>query len=240
MIKNICSHFEKEYEKDKIWFSGQDDKPIQWHLPIGFLYDIACTTSNSDELLPWKIVVRFSKFPHNTILELANGKAAEENFFHSLKQALYIQYGSAKSVMSITRAEQSELWDAVMRCTLLVSLSGLYSPALTKLDFSTIPGNYFEFKDSCEKFQTEDKIRHVAVRVFNGDLPLSQKSLTFETESDGLLSLQSALLQFPRASEAKRMVIQGINVSKLCHLPLESIYKTFRHPDNFLYVVFDF
>eukprot|EP00938_MAST-03A_sp_MAST-3A-sp1_P006511 g6511.t1 len=115
MIQNVCSHFDKEDEKDKIWFSGQDDKPIQWHLPIGFLYDIACSTSSADELLPWTITVRYSKFPHNTILELASGKAAEENFFHSLKQAMYIQHGSAKSVMSITRAEQSELWDAVMK-----------------------------------------------------------------------------------------------------------------------------
>ena len=78
------------------------------------------------------------------------------------------------------------------------------------------------------------------MRCFTGELPLSQKSITFETESDGALSLQSALLQFPRASEAKRIVIQGIDASKLSHLSLESVYKTFRHPDNFLYVVFDF
>ena len=131
MIQNVCSHFDKEDEKDKIWFSGQDDKPIQWHLPIGFLYDIACSTSSADELLPWTITVRYSKFPHNTILELASGKAAEENFFHSLKQAMYIQHGSAKSVMSITRAEQSELWDAVMKCTVVyLSVSFVFTNLL--------------------------------------------------------------------------------------------------------------
>jgi autophagy-related protein 5 len=117
LIEKVCSHFDKDEDKEKIWFSTPDDKPIQWHLPIGFLYDITCSTSSPDDLLPWIIIVRYSKFPHNTILELASGKTAEENFFHSLKQAMYIQHGTAKSVMSITRSEQSELWTAIMKCT---------------------------------------------------------------------------------------------------------------------------
>jgi hypothetical protein len=104
---------------------------------------------------------------------------------------------------------------------------------------STLSGNYFEFKDSYEKLETDEKIRHVAIRAFTGDMPLVQKSLTFESESKGAISLQSALSQIPRASEAKRMIIQGIDATKLGSLTLERVYKIYRHPDNFLYVVFD-
>ncbi len=121
IIDTVCSHFNVEDMKDKIWFSTADDKPIQWHLPIGFLYDIAKSSTSKDDLLPWTLIVRFSKFPSNSILELADKNAAEENFFHSLKQAVYIQRGSAKSVMSITRSEQSEMWDAVTKCSFVPS-----------------------------------------------------------------------------------------------------------------------
>ncbi len=101
-------------------------------------------------------------------------------------------------------------------------------------------GNYFEFKDAQEKIDTKEKIRKVAVRIFQGTMPLLQKSLSFESEGksvDLITSLSKIGKNINHVS--KRMFIHGIEVSKFGSMSLISVYETYKHPDNFLYVVFD-
>ena len=50
--------------------------PIQWHLPVGVLYDQFCSLNNDciddassfSSMLPLNLIVHFSKFPEHDIL----------------------------------------------------------------------------------------------------------------------------------------------------------------------------
>ncbi|KAL7532989.1 hypothetical protein ACHAXR_007179, partial [Thalassiosira sp. AJA248-18] len=87
--------------------------------------------------LPWKIRVHFTSYPTDQLLPLedgtpqpklenANNNNNEEGrysritalvgriFRNSLKQALFLQYGSSKVAMSINKNSHEKIWDAVL------------------------------------------------------------------------------------------------------------------------------
>ena len=61
----------------EIWLDFEGS-PIQWHIPVGVLYDQFCILNNDNNedlslapyssLLPWNLTVHFSKFPELEIL----------------------------------------------------------------------------------------------------------------------------------------------------------------------------
>ena len=61
----------------EIWLEFEGT-PIKWHIPVGVLYDQFCVLNNDNNpdlslasyssMLPWNLVVHFSKFPEHEIL----------------------------------------------------------------------------------------------------------------------------------------------------------------------------
>merc|ERR1712224_1071127 len=83
-----------------------------------------------DNFLPWHIRVHFSSYPSDQLLPLddclgdtncSNGSSyciavlLRRLFRNSLKQALFMQYGSSKVAMSINKSSHDQIWDALIQ-----------------------------------------------------------------------------------------------------------------------------
>ena len=92
-----------------IWFE-HDGKPLRWNVPIGVLFDFF----GSPDELPFKITIRFQSFPKTNLLPCAGEVDVENAFFHSMKQALCLRYGSAKKLMDMPKINQETLWEGIV------------------------------------------------------------------------------------------------------------------------------
>ena len=126
------------------WFEdAESGTPLRWHLFVGVLYDLmkgrAMMNSSSgptQSFLPWRIKVHFASYPKDDLLPLDDGSLQpatdytndkEDGTFsriaaligrlyrNSLKQALFLQYGSSKVAMSITKSSHEKIWEAVLQ-----------------------------------------------------------------------------------------------------------------------------
>lgn len=94
------------------WFQDEDTQfALRWHLFVGVLWDMKATKS-----IPWKIRLHFTQYPSSQILPLENCvlTTIEHNFMNSLKQALFLQYGSSKVAMSMTKQTHERVWDSIV------------------------------------------------------------------------------------------------------------------------------
>lgn len=119
-------------------------EPLRWHLFVGVLYDsikgrsllsqssrIGFTTDTAaPSTLPWRLRVHFTAYPTTLLpleippsIESATDKETKNSqissvmgkvFRNSLKQALFMQYSSAKVAMSVTKKSHEKMWDAIL------------------------------------------------------------------------------------------------------------------------------
>lgn len=112
------------------WFSFEG-VPLKWHYPVGLLYDLfsgANPASSTplrgdqvphdrdigDEKLPWKIVLHFTEWPEEQLVQLdGEGKVLHDAFINSVKEADFIRNGTAKGIMSLSKDDSTQLWRAV-------------------------------------------------------------------------------------------------------------------------------
>eukprot|EP00586_Coscinodiscus_wailesii_P016503 CAMPEP_0172496994 /NCGR_PEP_ID=MMETSP1066-20121228/94738_1 /TAXON_ID=671091 /ORGANISM="Coscinodiscus wailesii, Strain CCMP2513" /LENGTH=266 /DNA_ID=CAMNT_0013269563 /DNA_START=53 /DNA_END=850 /DNA_ORIENTATION=+ len=114
------------------WFEDDDTKTaLRWQFFVGVLYDMILLKRkrqfDSDgggggvvetTVLPWKLRVHFTSYPSHQILSLGHGdviKTVEKAYSNSLKQALFLQHGSSKIAMGMTKTNHELVWDAVVR-----------------------------------------------------------------------------------------------------------------------------
>merc|ERR1711871_636826 len=67
----------------------------------------------NQEELPWKIQVHFQRFPASQLLRCTSIETIEAHFMNTIKEATHLRFGSAKRIMSLSKAEQTQLWQAV-------------------------------------------------------------------------------------------------------------------------------
>lgn len=78
------------------WLSFEN-VPLKWHYPVGLLFDLfsgASPANDGDdgsegdaELLPWKLVVKYSDFPEEALIPLdAEGKVLRDCFVNAVKE----------------------------------------------------------------------------------------------------------------------------------------------------------
>lgn len=111
------------------WLSYQG-VPLKWHYPLGLLYDLysgnepahpgaetAKKDSSADDdqdHLPWKLTVHFTELPSEQLLKLdLEGKVLHDAFINSVKEADFLRNGTGKTVMSLSKEDSEQLWDAV-------------------------------------------------------------------------------------------------------------------------------
>jgi len=118
------------------WLSYQD-VPLKWHFPVGLLYDLysgasdqlheengnggkkgaytsAEDQSSREALRTWKLTLHFDNWPSETLAKLdGEGKIMRDAFTNSVKEASFVRHGSAKVVMSLSKDDSTQLWEAV-------------------------------------------------------------------------------------------------------------------------------
>ena len=210
----------------RVWFEDTvRGEALRWHIPTGVLYD---AISSPGEDLPWRITVHFRGYPDDVLLPCAGDEDVKWKYLNSLKQAAFLRHGSAMPIMSLTKAKQTQLWDAVRagdgrkRDLVLGALAGA------------------------------EEVRHVPIRVVLRSDPQTVQAPIPALCADGTPhTLRSALaLLLPElllADEdddspceasadggALAVFVQGLRPP--LDAPLELLHDELRHPDLFMYV----
>lgn len=111
------------------WFSFED-VPLKWQYPLGLLYDLFSgaspaqasdfdvqNKSSSDEQegqLPWRLTLHFTEWPEQALVRPdAEGKMLHDAFINSVKEADFLRNGTAKGIMSLSKDDSTQLWNAV-------------------------------------------------------------------------------------------------------------------------------
>jgi autophagy-related protein 5 len=103
----------KDTEYPVCWFQDEDTQfALRWHLFVGVLWDMKTATKS----IPWKIRLHFTQYPTSQILPLEHDvlTTIERSFMNSLKQALFLQYGSSKVAMNMTKQTHERQWDSIV------------------------------------------------------------------------------------------------------------------------------
>lgn len=127
--------------------------PLKWHLPLGLLYDIYCSsTATSDSSLvttptPFRLTLHFttpassqtdiSSTPNGPALPLLSEPILHDAFINSVKEADFLRSGTAKPIMSLSAADSKALWTSVQDHDLQVHRK-IYSSLLPQT-FRSIP-----------------------------------------------------------------------------------------------------
>ncbi|KAI9829489.1 MAG: hypothetical protein M1819_006309 [Sarea resinae] len=112
------------------WFSFEG-VPLRWHYPAGLLYDLfsgadpssphpkhdpgndTCD-SEGEQQLPWRLELHFEGWPDEQLVRLdAEGRVLHDAFINSVKEADFLRNGTAKGIMSLSKDDSTQLWDAV-------------------------------------------------------------------------------------------------------------------------------
>ena len=125
------------------WFSFEG-VPLKWHHPIGLLYDLfsgavpastpstrhasgTSTSSESKDSLPWQLVVHYSNFPSDQLVQLdEEGRAIHDAFINSVKEADFLRNGTGNAIMKLSKDDSTALWEAVKDRMLELELAGMY------------------------------------------------------------------------------------------------------------------
>lgn len=112
------------------WFSFEG-VPLKWHYPIGLLYDLFSGRNPSqaadhpalsdddnnkgDPSKPWNLILHFTDWPDEQLVKLdAEGKVLHDAFINSVKEADFLRNGTAKGIMSLSKDDSTQLWEAVL------------------------------------------------------------------------------------------------------------------------------
>eukprot|EP00899_Mesostigma_viride_P014973 jgi/Mesvir1/23477/Mv22326-RA.1 len=120
LVSRIREHFDGALPlagSDAPWFEFQS-VPLKWHIPVGVLFDIF----SNDARLPWELTIHFRcAYPSDQLPACdvsSNNGDVRWNYMNQLKEATYLACGSAKPVMSLSKKEQEDLWESVLRTQL--------------------------------------------------------------------------------------------------------------------------
>ena len=118
------------------WFSFEDIG-LKWHYPLGLLYDLFSGATPSQALgadpedgnasqdsgrtLPWRLILHFTDWPTEQLINLdEEGKVLHDAFINSVKEADFLRNGTAKGIMSLSKGDSTQLWNAVQDRTFQV------------------------------------------------------------------------------------------------------------------------
>jgi len=188
-----------------VWFSSEN-QTVGWEYPVGVSYDLL-----GGERLPWRLVAHFSKFPDDA-LALVTADTCERTFFHSLKQAVHLETGTARAALGMPRVQQAALWDAVCRG-----------------DRAAFIANDVAKHDS--PLETPPRAVPVRLVLARDGRRLQLPHAAYDAAGRKRTVRETVLDRF----EAHAAKAHGVHLSP--DLPLIDAWKALAHPDHFLYVL---
>lgn len=228
------------------WFEDiESGQPLRWHLFVGILYDLLQSKQHdtNNKPLPWKIRIHFTSYPSHQILDLSKKntiKTVQLNFIHSLKQALFLQYGSNKKQMNMSKVQYELMWSSMER-----------------------GGCYKMYQDVNSNLQQLDRtnLLHVPVRIMLNSKPMIQRPIKLEQHSnnssfDGSITLGSLLVNtlpkyFYKSNQEQNdhdnITMISYSHHRSCHWSIQGIQPSLQSdiidiwsalccPDHFLYI----
>eukprot|EP00545_Synedropsis_sp_CCMP1620_P001032 CAMPEP_0119011606 /NCGR_PEP_ID=MMETSP1176-20130426/5783_1 /TAXON_ID=265551 /ORGANISM="Synedropsis recta cf, Strain CCMP1620" /LENGTH=310 /DNA_ID=CAMNT_0006964461 /DNA_START=27 /DNA_END=956 /DNA_ORIENTATION=+ len=207
---------DSEFPMRVCWFEDEESQiALRWHLFAGVLWDMRRKPKN----LPWKLRLHFSQYPASQILPMDGDvmTVLERSYKHSLKQALFLQKGSSKVGMGITKQSFEQVWDSILtvNCKLYQQvddeLQGLSNLLPVRLLIDSKPPIQRPLK-------VEDGV------LLGGLLADWAPSLFQNTENGPEV-----------ASTVTQWSIQGLQIP--LSAVLKDLWQSLSHPDHFLYVV---
>ena len=128
---------ENERENEPPCWFDHDGTPLRWDVCAGILHDVFVRRDSDGAVAsaePWRLTVHYAAYRDDEndprVFENGDGSrnrrdpgsfacveaqsCARAHFFNALKEATHIERGSAASVMSMTRAAQTNLWRSVL------------------------------------------------------------------------------------------------------------------------------
>ncbi|KAA8905543.1 autophagy protein Apg5-domain-containing protein [Sphaerosporella brunnea] len=231
-ISQIFQFFEpwldtKVASVDNAWLEFEG-VPLKWHWPIGVLYDLFIGRDPSDTReedneeyrLPWSLILHFENFPTKHLMRAGSSQTFYDAWNNCLKESSSVRNGSAKTVMSLSKAESTKLWEG-----------------LVEHDFD----KFWGVNDKLIS-DTNGPMRNFPIRVYIPStprvvqLPVSQFLDSKEPQTIGtaLHSLIPELFKSKRAALVARPVVHGVVVAM--NTPLAELGQLAVYPDGFLHV----
>jgi autophagy-related protein 5 len=73
------------------------------------------TSAQDKKTLPWRLTLHATSYPTTHLIPLDNSnRHIHDLFVHSVKEADYLRTGTGKTVMFLSQADSTQLWDAVV------------------------------------------------------------------------------------------------------------------------------
>lgn len=260
------------------WFEDEESGlPLRWQLFVGVLYDLmrgrnrcdgvggegGSSTSDVDGafLLPWKLRVHFTSYPSMDLLPLDAAEGSipllvERTFRNSLKQASFLQHGSSKVAMSLSKQSQEKMWDAVLRSNFgpyrevdvdlhqdggEATEAGVGIPR--RIPIRVLVNGAPAMQRPCSAYlptnaETAARVDGVSGNGNNGTKGVGNKSLT--TLGDVLAEWLPHLFGVTISSASDPPSSTAYFVQGVCpslSTPVVELWRALCHPDHFLYVI---
>jgi autophagy-related protein 5 len=215
IIENSTDNLE---EYPICWFEDADSElPLRWHFFAGILWDSNCISKS----LPWKIRVHFIQYPSSQIIPMECSPliSVERTFKNSIKQALFLQYGTSKAAMNLSKQSHEKLWKSILSVNY-----ALYHEVNDQLQ-STSPKLLPVRLLIDSKPAIQKPIAHDTIGTLGALLALWAPSI-FKTSENGGVE--------PTTKDV-RWKVQGIQVP--LSMDINMLWLSLCHPDQFLYVV---
>lgn len=82
------------------------------------LQDRRAIEEDLKEGLPWQLTLHFTEWPEQALVRPdAEGKMLHDAFINSVKEADFLRNGTAKGIMSLSKDDSTQLWNAVQERT---------------------------------------------------------------------------------------------------------------------------
>lgn len=197
-----------------------DGAPVQWHLPVGLLYDLLYFPRT----VPcWTVKLHCSEYPRQFILPFqsvdykAHLKLVVMNL---LKQSCFVLNGSSRLIMNLNREKSDQLWGAIVQ------------------------HNWVVHKDiNQEIIPITSKIQRIPIKMYLSGTSTMIQSPVYPELLDGgggANTLQDVVeASFPQSLiDKSSIIIQGISLDDLLTASpsIVELWSLFKHLDNFLHV----
>lgn len=215
-----------------IWLE-HEDVPIKWNLPAGVLYDLLYLPANSDKRHQWTLRLGIDTpelpYPSRDIIPFSISDGSIDYFsmlsqviVNQLKQSTFVMNGNAKAMMSLSEQDSKSLWKSISQ------------------------HDYNGFHTIARKLHPRGHlVQRVPVKVYVAGTPVMIQAPISPSTEERATTLNDLLQKWvPSIFNSKLInatpIIHGVDALVLAEEPLLKIWSTFRHLDNFLYIVVTF
>ncbi|CCH42944.1 Autophagy protein 5 [Wickerhamomyces ciferrii] len=174
----------------------------------------------SDLNCVWKLTLHYRNYPEDYLLPLPTYQTLESHWVNQLKESCYVQHGTAKPVMILSKQDSSDLWNSIKH------------------------HDYELFWSNMPKIQSRNsrRLKNIPIRLY---LPASDKvvdlPVTAYDSEDTTVTLGQALKNvlpdlFPsvRTNIIAKPVLHGVTIP--LETPLADLYYEAIYIDGFLHV----